>query len=235
MSRPRVVCLLVALFLLPHGLLRAQAFGRKADDAKAAGEAPALAPAGGAAVAAHPLMQALDADGDGTLSAKEIRAAVKALMKLDLNHDKQLTPDELVPGGGGGMGAAGLFGGGAAEHGAAAGAGAAAGGAVGPGAAGGVGAGALGGAAGAFGNPGALGAGGAGGNGGRGGAFNRPPGSGLPLSANRIMAFDKNRDGRVTQEELSPQLWAAMQRFDLNRDGAVDALELQAAAGGRRG
>jgi Ca2+-binding EF-hand superfamily protein len=44
-----------------------------------------------------PAMQALDADGDGVISAKEIANATKALKKLDKNADGQLTEDELRP------------------------------------------------------------------------------------------------------------------------------------------
>ncbi len=44
-----------------------------------------------------PLVQALDADRDGVISAKEIANAVAALKTLDKNHDGQLTPDEIHP------------------------------------------------------------------------------------------------------------------------------------------
>jgi hypothetical protein len=43
------------------------------------------------------LFRALDTDGDGELSAVEIRNAVAALKKLDENNDNQLTRDELRP------------------------------------------------------------------------------------------------------------------------------------------
>lgn len=43
------------------------------------------------------LLQALDTDGDGQLSADEIAAANTSLLKLDRNHDGQLTPDEYSP------------------------------------------------------------------------------------------------------------------------------------------
>ena len=46
------------------------------------------------------LFKTLDADGDGTLSSKEIDNAFAALMKLDKNQDGQLTPDELRSRGG---------------------------------------------------------------------------------------------------------------------------------------
>ncbi len=42
-----------------------------------------------------PLMSALDADKDGTLSAEEIAQASEALKKLDKNSDGQLTREEL--------------------------------------------------------------------------------------------------------------------------------------------
>lgn len=41
-----------------------------------------------------PLMQALDKDGDGALSAAELADAPKALLSLDKNGDGQLTADE---------------------------------------------------------------------------------------------------------------------------------------------
>jgi Ca2+-binding EF-hand superfamily protein len=40
---------------------------------------------------------ALDADGDGEISASEIDGAVAALKKLDKNSDGKLTMDELMP------------------------------------------------------------------------------------------------------------------------------------------
>lgn len=44
-----------------------------------------------------PVEVALDADGDGTISATEIANAAAALAKLDKNNDGQLTVDELRP------------------------------------------------------------------------------------------------------------------------------------------
>jgi len=44
-----------------------------------------------------PLVTALDADQDNTLSASEIAAAAKALLTLDRNGDRQLTADEMQP------------------------------------------------------------------------------------------------------------------------------------------
>jgi Ca2+-binding EF-hand superfamily protein len=43
------------------------------------------------------VLQALDLDGDGTLSAAEIKAAPQSLLKLDRDEDGQLTADELSP------------------------------------------------------------------------------------------------------------------------------------------
>jgi Ca2+-binding EF-hand superfamily protein len=44
-----------------------------------------------------PVMTALDANGDGVLSAEEINNASAALRKLDKNGDGQLTEEELRP------------------------------------------------------------------------------------------------------------------------------------------
>jgi hypothetical protein len=51
------------------------------------------------------------------------------------------------------------------------------------------------------------------------------------------MGFDKNRDGRVSQSGIPPQLRAWFQRADLNRDGFVDPKELRmfGARGGGAG
>ncbi len=43
------------------------------------------------------VLQALDLDHDGQLSAKEIQAASTSLLTLDKNGDGELTPDELEP------------------------------------------------------------------------------------------------------------------------------------------
>jgi Ca2+-binding EF-hand superfamily protein len=50
-----------------------------------------------------PLVRALDANGDGIISADEIANAATALLTLDKNHDGQLTPDEFRPKMGPGM------------------------------------------------------------------------------------------------------------------------------------
>ncbi len=51
----------------------------------------------GRMMARLPIMMALDADQDGTISAEEIDMAVVALKKLDKNKDGKLTMDELMP------------------------------------------------------------------------------------------------------------------------------------------
>ena len=70
--------------------------------------------AGGMAGGVNLLMQALDTDGDGVISAKEIKSAVKSLKQLDGNKDGKLTADETGAGGMmgmmGGAGAAGAGG-----------------------------------------------------------------------------------------------------------------------------
>ena len=45
----------------------------------------------------HPLMLALDANGDGIIDEQEIANAPAALKNLDKNGDGKLTPDELRP------------------------------------------------------------------------------------------------------------------------------------------
>ena len=56
-----------------------------------------------------PIIEALDADHDGTISAEELKNATAALMTLDKNKDGKLSEDEYRPagrgqGGGGGQG-----------------------------------------------------------------------------------------------------------------------------------
>ncbi len=55
-----------------------------------------------------PVLDAIDADGDGEISAEEMANAAKALAELDKNKDSELSGDELVPeffrGGRGGRG-----------------------------------------------------------------------------------------------------------------------------------
>lgn len=67
------------------------------------GEGPPHGPPG------HPVMAALDADKDGTLSADEIAGAADALKSLDTNGDGKLTKDELRPPRDRGPGSSGKF------------------------------------------------------------------------------------------------------------------------------
>ena len=92
-----------------------------------------------------------------------------------------------------------------------------------PAAPGGAGAGAAGGG---FGNR--LGGGLPGGSNVRGGSgLSRPPGAGVPSQLSQIMRFDRNRDGRVTPDEVPAQLRPFLKRFDMNRDGALDLKEIR--------
>ena len=61
----------------------------------------------------NPIIEALDANGDGEISASEISRATAALRKLDANNDGQLSEEETRPqfGGRGGEGGRGGFGG----------------------------------------------------------------------------------------------------------------------------
>ncbi len=45
----------------------------------------------------HPLMEALDLDKDGKISAEEIKKAPQSLLKLDKNGDGELTRNEVRP------------------------------------------------------------------------------------------------------------------------------------------
>ena len=111
-----------------------------------------------------PVIAALDTDGDGELSAKEIENATVALKKLDKNSDGKLTTEELRPAG-------------------------------------------------------ALG--------GRGGAF----GGATPAErVTRIMAFDKDSDGKISKAELPENLQVMMDRADTNKDGFLDKAEVTAMA-----
>jgi Ca2+-binding EF-hand superfamily protein len=44
------------------------------------------------------------------------------------------------------------------------------------------------------------------------------------------MGFDKNRDGRLTREELPEQFQPLFERLDMDGNGSVDIRELRAAA-----
>lgn len=155
----------------------------------------------------HPLQQALDANGDGVIDAKEIANAVAALKKLDKNGDGRLTEDEYRParpqgggpGGPGGQGGQGGKGGGA---------------------------------------PGGRG---------EGSEPRRPegqPGAGGAPSekrdgdgdfVTRLFQNDKNKDGKLTKDELPEQMQRIIERADTNGDGAIDRKEAEAFAERLRG
>jgi len=135
-----------------------------------------------------PLMTALDADKDGELSAKEIKAAAAALKKLDKNKDGKLSREELRPSWPGGPNRQGGFGQGRGPR--------------------------------RHGGP-------------------RQPGGGQGGNlVERLMSFDRNRDGKVDKRELPPAMQPVLGRADTNNDGAIDKAEArkmfqQAQQGGR--
>ena len=57
-------------------------------------------PPGGGGARISPMMEALDGDHDGVISAREIKNAAAALLTLDKNKDGSLTDDEFRPQGG---------------------------------------------------------------------------------------------------------------------------------------
>lgn len=122
----------------------------------------------------NPIMEALDADKNGEISAEELNNAVAALKKLDKDGDGKLSREEVRPAGGRGFG--GGFGGGA---------------------------------------------------------------GGTAAFVERIMSNDKNKDGKVTKDELPENMQRLLDRFDTNKDEAIDKEEAEKGAasfgGGRPG
>ena len=129
-----------------------------------------------------PIMAALDADQDGTLSASEIANASAALKALDKDGDGKLSGEEIRPARGEGRGRGGRGGG--------------------------------------FGGPG----GGPGGPGGEAGNYSE-----------RLMAFDENKDGKLTKAELPERMARIVEQGDKDGDGAVDAKESEAMMANFRG
>lgn len=99
----------IMLFLVGALVVMAQPPGReRASDAPQPGRGgpgPQMPP-GAFGLMRAPVMTALDANGDGELSAEEIAGASQALNKLDKNGDGKLGPEETTPqfGGRGGPG-----------------------------------------------------------------------------------------------------------------------------------
>src|SRR5437667_534281 len=65
------------------------------------------------------------------------------------------------------------------------------------------------------------------GAGGRGGF---PPGLTVDQIVERIMAFDQNKDGKVTKDELPERMQDLITRGDTNKDGALDKEEIRKLA-----
>ena len=155
----------------------------------------------------HPLQQALDANGDGVIDVKELANAVAALKKLDKNGDGKLTDDEYRParpqGGQGGFGGQGGQGGVGGQRGA-------------PGQGGGPGE--------KGGEPRRP----EGQPGGGGGPADKPGGDGDFIT--RLFQNDKNKDGKLTKNELPEAMQSIIERADTNRDGAIDRKEAEAFA-----
>ena len=159
----------------------------------------------------HPLEQALDANGDGVIDAKELANAVAALKKLDKNGDGKLTEDEYRParpaGGFGGQGGPGGPGGGPGGQ------------------RGGQGFGGPGGGQGGFpGEPGGP----EGKQGAGGGPASKSGGDGDFVT--RLFQNDKNKDGKLSKDELPESMRANFDLLDTNRDGFIDRKEAEAFA-----
>jgi hypothetical protein len=78
----------------------------------------------------------------------------------------------------------------------------------------------------------AMGQGGANQNGNFGGVTNAGPGNrrGGNEAMGRFFQADRNRDGKLTEDELPANQRAMLKAADLNGDGGVDASEMQAFA-----
>jgi hypothetical protein len=75
---------------------------------------------------------------------------------------------------------------------------------------------------------------GPGGPGRRGGPGGRGPGAGRGLTADqiieRLMSFDKNKDGKISKDELPERMHRLIEMGDTNKDGVLDKDEIKALA-----
>lgn len=99
--KAKLITILALALALPASVLMAQSDGSQGQNPPppAGNDGP---PGGGPRAHRHrhppmPLIQALDTNHDGILSADEIANAPANLLKLDKNGDGQLTPDEYLP------------------------------------------------------------------------------------------------------------------------------------------
>jgi hypothetical protein len=161
----------------------------------------------------HPIVEALDANADGEISAKEIKNAAAALKTLDKDEDGRLTRDEIRPqsdAAGGRFGRGQAFGGGRGFGG-------------GPG---------FGGSRGFGGGQGFGGGRGFGGGpgfgGGRGfGGGQGPAGDGSAMVGRIFEQNDADKDGKLSGEEIPAWMRRMIDRADANDDDAIDKAELE--------
>jgi len=62
-------------------------------------------------------------------------------------------------------------------------------------------------------------------------------GQGQPGGGGRkdpIAQFDKNKDGKLTEDEVPPEVWARLSKADNNGDGLINGEELKHAASNKR-
>jgi Ca2+-binding EF-hand superfamily protein len=134
--------------------------------------------------ASDPLFALLDTDGDGVISAKELKRAIIVLKELDTNKDGSISWEEVLAASKGGP-AASAVGAGPGDPPQGAGTGFAGGGAAG--------------------------------------------GGEESQAFKRFMQYDKNGDGKLSADELPPQMAGLLRNADLNHDGFIDARELEIA------